>query len=153
MFKALNYWVFGGFTAERTCEEFIDWAKEQGLDGVELTIGDLLSLDTTDERAAEIKAYAASKNIKIRSCAFSGGWTCSIASPDQAERELALSRAEQALRIASGLGAESLLVLAGATRVAWDPSRPVVSYKTTWNTYKDEYKMTPIHRVNRVCSL
>ena len=140
MYKALNYWVFGGFTAERTCEEFIDWAQEQGLDGVELTIGDLLPLDTTDERAAEIKAYAASKNIKLRSCAFSGGWTCSIASPDKEERELALSRAEQALRIASGLGAESLLVLAGATRVAWDPSRPVVSYKTTWEISTESVK-------------
>ena len=140
MFKSLNYWVFGGFTAERTCEEFIDWAKGQGLDGVELTIGDLIALDTPDARLAEIKAYAASKNIQLRTTAFSGGWTCSMSSPDKAERELAISRTEQGLRITAALGAETMLTLAGATRVAWDPSRPVVSYKTTWELATESVK-------------
>ena len=29
MYKALNYWVFGGFAGEKTPFEFIDWAKEK----------------------------------------------------------------------------------------------------------------------------
>ena len=36
MYKALNYWVFGGFGPNRTPYEFIDFANAQGLDGVEL---------------------------------------------------------------------------------------------------------------------
>ena len=34
MYKALNYWVFGGFGPNKTPYEFIDFAKAQGLDGV-----------------------------------------------------------------------------------------------------------------------
>ena len=49
MYTALNYWVFGGFAGEKTPFEFIDWAKEKGLDGVELTVGDCLSIDITEE--------------------------------------------------------------------------------------------------------
>ena len=49
MYKALNYWVFGGFDGQKTPYEFIDWAAEKGLDGVELTVGDALSPDITEE--------------------------------------------------------------------------------------------------------
>ena len=42
MYKALNYWVFGGFAGEKTPYEFIDWAAKKGLDGVELTVGDVI---------------------------------------------------------------------------------------------------------------
>ena len=48
MYKALNYWVFGGFGPNKSPYEFIDFAKEQGLDGVELTVGDCLPV-TIDE--------------------------------------------------------------------------------------------------------
>ena len=34
MYKALNYWVFGGFDGLKTPYEFIDWAAEKCLDGV-----------------------------------------------------------------------------------------------------------------------
>ena len=54
MYKALNYWVFGGFAGEKTPYEFIDWAKEKGLDGVELTVGDALSIDITEEECKKI---------------------------------------------------------------------------------------------------
>jgi CheY-like chemotaxis protein len=36
MYKALNYWVYGGFSGEKTPFEFIDFAAEQGLDGIEM---------------------------------------------------------------------------------------------------------------------
>ena len=38
MYKALNYWVYGGFTGEKTAYEFIDFAFKNKLDGVELTV-------------------------------------------------------------------------------------------------------------------
>ena len=67
MYKALNYWVFGGFAGEKTPYEFIDWAKEKGLDGVELTVGDCLSIDITEAECKKIAAYAAEKGIGLRS--------------------------------------------------------------------------------------
>ena len=54
MYKALNYWVFGGFAGEKTPYEFIDWAKAKGLDGVELTVGDCLSIDITEDECKKI---------------------------------------------------------------------------------------------------
>ena len=54
MYKALNYWVFGGFDGQKTPYEFIDWAAEQGLDGVELTIGDCLKDDITKEECEKM---------------------------------------------------------------------------------------------------
>ena len=54
MYKALNYWVFGGFDGQKTPYEFIDWAAEKGLDGVELTVGDALSPDITEEECRKI---------------------------------------------------------------------------------------------------
>ena len=52
---ALNGWTYCGFGGERKPREFIDWASERGLDGVELTVGDCLSVDTTREEAAEVE--------------------------------------------------------------------------------------------------
>lgn len=42
MYKALNYWVFGGFGPNRTPYEFVDFAAAQGLDGIEMTVGNCL---------------------------------------------------------------------------------------------------------------
>ena len=48
MYKALNYWVFGGFDGQKTPYEFIDWAAAKGLDGVELTVGECLKPEITE---------------------------------------------------------------------------------------------------------
>ena len=65
MYKALNYWVFGGFDGQRTPEEFIDWAAEQGLDGVELTVGDCLPVELSEARCRAIAAYARGNGIDL----------------------------------------------------------------------------------------
>ena len=134
MYKALNYWVFGGFDGQKTAYEFIDWAAEQGLDGVELTIGDCLKDDITKEECEKIAAYAKSKNIGLRSVATGSGWGCGLGTGDENERTAAVENVKRYLTIASWLGAESVLVVPGATRVAWDPSHAVWSYKTVWET-------------------
>lgn len=134
MYKALNYWVFGGFDGQKTPYEFIDWAAAQGLDGVELTIGDCLKDDITKEECEKIAAYAKSKNIGLRSLASGSGWGCGLGTGDEKERAAAIENVKRYLTIASWIGAESVLVVPGATRVAWDPSHPVWSYKTVWET-------------------
>ncbi len=132
MYKALNYWVFGGFTGEKTPYEFIDFAKAQNLDGVELTVGDALKIDITEEECRKIAAYAAEKGIGLRTLASGFFWGCSLSADDEAERAQALEFGKKYIQIANWIGAETILVIPGATRVAWEPDRPVVSYKNAW---------------------
>ena len=65
---ALNGWIYCGFGGEKKPRAFIDWAAEKGLDGIELTVGDCLSVDTPEAEAKELAAYAKEKGI-----AFSRG--------------------------------------------------------------------------------
>ena len=132
MYKALNYWVFGGFAGEKTPYEFIDFAKEQNLDGVELTVGDALKIDITEEECRKIAAYAAEKGIGLRTLASGFFWGCSLSADDETERSQAVDFGKKYIQIANWIGAETILVIPGATRVAWEPSRPVVSYKNAW---------------------
>ena len=132
MYKALNYWVFGGFDGQKTPYEFIDWAAEKKLSGVELTVGDCLKIDISEAECRKIAAYAASKKIGLRTLASGAGWGCALGADDPAERKNAIAFVKQSLQIAAWIGAETVLVVPGATRVAWDPSRPVISYKKVW---------------------
>ena len=133
MYKALNYWVFGGFTGEKTPYEFIDFAAARGLDGVELTVGDALKIDITEAECRKIAAYAREKKIGLRTLASGFFWGCSLSAADEAERQQALEFGRKYIRIASWIGAETILVIPGATRVAWEPARPVVSYQQAWD--------------------
>ena len=132
MYKALNYWVFGGFSGERTPYEFIDFAVEQHLDGVELTVGDALKPDISEEECRKIAAYARDRNIGLRTLASGFYWGCSLGSDNEEERREAIEFTRKYLRIAAWIGAESVLIIPGATRVAWEESRPVLSYRTVW---------------------
>ena len=136
MYKALNYWVFGGFTGEKTPYEFIDFAAAQGLDGIEMTVGDCLKIDITEEECKKIAAYAAEKKVGLRTLATGFYWGCSLSSPDEAERAQAVEFTRKYIRIANYLGAETILVIPGNSRVPWDESRPVVSYKDVWANSK-----------------
>lgn len=132
MYKALNYWVFGGFTGEKTAYEFIDFAVENKLDGVELTVCDCLNPEITEEECKKIADYAKSKNIGIRTLASGFFWGCSLSADDEAERQQAIAFGKKYIQIANWIGAETILVIPGATRVAWESDRPVVSYKNAW---------------------
>lgn len=132
MYKALNYWVYGGFDGQKTPYEFIDFAQEMGLDGVELTFGDIIKEDITADECIKIREYAKSKNIGLRTMASGTYWGLSLASENEAERQQALAFTRRYIEVADLLGVETILVVAGATRVAWDPSRPVQSYKSVW---------------------
>ncbi|MBN1864820.1 MAG: sugar phosphate isomerase/epimerase [Victivallales bacterium] len=133
MYKALNYWVFGGFGGEKSPFEFIEWAEKQGLDGVELTVGDAIKEDISKEECRRIADFAGEKGIGLRTIATGFYWGKSLGSPDEGERSAAIDFTRKYLHVASWLGAESVLVVPGATRVAWDASRPVVPYQTVWD--------------------
>ena len=129
---ALNAWIYCGFGGEKKPREFIDWADEQGLDGVELTVGDCLSVDTTETEAKELAAYAKGKGVGLRSLATGAGWGKWLCADDPAERAEAIEFVKKYLQLAAWLGAETVLVVPGATRVAWDASHAEASYKNAW---------------------
>ena len=129
---ALNGWIYCGFGGEKKPREFIDWAAEKGLDGVELTVGDCLSPDTTREEAVALAAYAREKGVGLRTLASGCGWGKWLCADDPAERAEAIAFVKKYLQLAAWLGAETVLVVPGATRVAWDASHAEVSYKNAW---------------------
>ena len=132
MYKALNYWVFGGFGPDKTPYEFIDFAAANGLDGVEMTVGDCLAIDITESECRRIAAYAAEKKIGLRTLASGHYGAESLGADDEAERLRAVGFTKKYLQIAAWIGAETVLVVPGSTSVAWDPSRPQVAYARCW---------------------
>jgi L-ribulose-5-phosphate 3-epimerase len=132
-YKAINSWVIAGFGGERSPYDAICDAKSYGLDGVELTVGDCVAIDTSADECAKIKAFAAEKGIGLRSVASGFFWGCSLGAAEETERVEAVTFAKKYLQIAAWLGAESALIVPGAVDVAWDPSRPVVPYTVCWN--------------------
>ena len=85
-YKAINSWVIAGFGGEKTPFEAVEYAASYGLDGIELTVGDCVSIDTSKEECVEIKAFAHKKGIGLRSVASGFFWGCSLGSPDENER-------------------------------------------------------------------
>ena len=145
MYKALNYWVFGGFGPNKTPYEFIDFAKAQGLDGVELTVGDCLAEDIGEAECRKIAAYAGERGMGLRTIATGRYGAFSLGAAEEAERERAVEFTKKYLQIAAWLGAETVLVVPGSAQVTWDPSRPVVPYKTVWeNSTKSLRELLPL---------
>ncbi len=132
-YRAINYWVLGGFEGEKSPFQAIDDAANMGLDGIELTFGDCIKENITEDECRKIADYAEKKNIGLKSLASGFYWGCSLGSSDPAEREKAVRFTEKYMRAASWLGADRILVVPGAVDVAWDESRPVVSYKDVWD--------------------
>ena len=136
-FKAINYWVLGGFEGKKSPFQAIDDAAEMKLDGIELTYGESLKEDITEQECKQIKIYADEKNIKLKTLAAGFYWGCSLGSDDIAERDKAVRFTEKYIEVASWLNIDRILVIPGAVDVAWDESRPITSYKNVWNNATD----------------
>ncbi len=144
-YKAINYWVLGGFEGAKEPKKAIDDAAEMGLDGIELTFGESVKEDITQDECGEIKAYAKEKGIGLKTMASGFYWGCSLSSPDEEERNKAIDFSKKYIQAASNLGAETILLIPGAVDVAWDDSRPVVPYQEVWNNATKSLKeLVPI---------
>ena len=145
MYKALNYWVFGGFGPNKTPYEFIDYAAAKGLDGVEMTIGDCLDIETDEATCRAIAAYAKEKGVGLRTLATGCYGSMSLGAADEDERQRAIAFTKKYLQLAAWLGAESVLVIPASTTVSWDPSRPVVPYAIAWeNSTRSLKELIPL---------
>ena len=139
-YKAINYWVIGGFEGAKDAKKAIDEVAEMGLDGLELTFGEVVPEDITMKECDEIKRYAREKNIGLKTMAAGFYWGCSLGTPDEEERKRAIAFTEKYLQAASWLGAETILLVPGAVDVGWDPSRPVIPYADVWKYATESLK-------------
>ena len=125
---ALNYWVLGGFEGKKDVFTAIDETAAMGLSGLELTFGEVIAENISQEACIEIKTYAKRKGIALKTMASGFYWGTSLASENPAERARAIEFTRKYITAASYLGVESVLIIPGAVDVAWDPSRPVIPY-------------------------
>lgn len=129
---ALNYWVMGGFDGQVDACTAIKQAKEYGLDGIELTFGDILKEDITEAELDIIKECAKETGIKLQTLASGFYWSCSLASQNKEERDKAITFTEKYLTAAARLGAESILVVPGSVEIPWDENAQVIPYDIVW---------------------
>ena len=99
---------------------------------MELTVGDCLPVDADEADAKALAAYAKEKGVGLRSLTAGAGWGKWLCADDPAERAEAVAFVKKYLQLAAWLGVETVLVVPGATRVAWDASHAEVSYKNAW---------------------
>lgn len=132
-FKAINYWVLGGFEGEKSPVDAIEDVRKMGLDGIELTFGDCLKENITEDECKNILEAAENKNVKLATLATGFYWGCSLGSDDEVERNAAIKFTKRYIEVASWLKIDKILVVPGAVDVGWDNSRPVTSYKNVWN--------------------
>ncbi len=129
---ALNYWVMGGFDAQTEVCTAIKQAKAYGLDGIELTFGEIIKEDATDEELQAIKNCADENNIKLKTLATGFYWGCSFSAEQEADRKKAISFTQKYLNAASKLGVETILIVPGAVEIPWEENAPVIPYDVVW---------------------
>src|SRR5688500_17319090 len=127
--KALNYLSFpGGLENTFDVFEAIQATKEHGFEALELCVGDtgVLTTDATEAYCAEIRKAADGASIKLPSLCSGLYWSRALGDDDPAAREQAKDDLRKMIRIASWLGAKTLLTIPGAVDVFFLPDRPAM---------------------------
>ncbi|HWA84289.1 MAG TPA: sugar phosphate isomerase/epimerase family protein [Fimbriimonadaceae bacterium] len=131
LLKSINYWSFpGGLEGTLDVYEALRLAKEHGFQAIEFGIGDsgALHLGTTEEECRRIRAKAGEMGIATPSVASGLYWDRALGDGDPAKRAKAKDDLERMIRIASWLGAKTLLTIPGAVEVFFLPERPIYPY-------------------------
>ena len=138
MKRSINIWSFVG----KTNREAMKLAKDAGFEGIELALeatGEL-SMESTPQQLAELKAYADELGLAIPSLSSSLCWGSSLTADDPAERQAAHNMVVQQIRCAKALGADTVLVIPGSVSVEFVPERPVVAYDVAYDRALAEIK-------------
>ena len=129
----INYWTIGGFDGGKPAEQAFEEAKKMGYEGVELCFGaGEFGPGISDDRLRQIRKRADELGMKMETLASGAYWDVSFSSPDSSVRAKACAFTKEYLRVASLVGARTVLVIPGAVAVPWDPSKPVVPYALAW---------------------
>lgn len=130
MKKGISIWSF----AETDLKKCLELAKDAGFDGVELALDEqgVISLSSTKEDILSIKKMAEEIGIELYSVASGLYWTYNYTSANESNREKAKAITRKQLEIASWLGCDTILVVPGAVKVAFDPDSEVVEYDVAY---------------------
>lgn len=114
--------------------EALKLAKEHRFDAIELGIFEqgALPLNVSEERCKEIKEEAERLGLGLHSVASGLYWSRSLGDADLACRVQAEEDLETMIRIASWLGAKTLLTISGSVDVFFLPDRPKQPYEEVW---------------------
>jgi hexulose-6-phosphate isomerase len=116
MKKSINVWAF---PPNLSTKELFQLAKEAGLDGVEVIIGEkanppyTLSLTISEQEAKEFRKEAEKAGIMLGTTLPGFHWQVRLTSPDPAMREKSIEQTKVCLRINRWLGADVLLLVPG----------------------------------------
>ncbi len=130
MKKGISIWSF----AEPDLRKCMELAKDAGYDGLELALDEhgLVSMDSTEEDLAKVKAMAEEVGIELYSVACGLYWTYNYTSANTENVARAKEITKKQLWVASKLGCDTILVVPGAVEVAFDPGE-VVEYDVAYN--------------------
>lgn len=130
MKKGISIWSF----TEPDIKKCLMLAKGAGFDGVELALDEQgpVNLNSTKEEMLEIKAFAENIGLELYSVASGLYWTYNYTSADEATREKAKAITRKQLEVASWLGCDTILVVPGAVKVAFDPASELVEYDVAY---------------------
>jgi Sugar phosphate isomerases/epimerases len=114
--------------------EALKLAKEHRFEAIELGIFEkgALPLNVTEARCTEIKEEAARIGLGLHSVASGLYWSRSLGDAALASRVQAKEDLETMIRIASWLGAKTLLTIPGSVDVFFLPDRPKQPYEEVW---------------------
>lgn len=90
-------------------------ARAAGFESFEICVGlnGPVRLDASEKDTVRLRTHADSIGIRLESVACAEGWMSPLSSPDEAVRARGMEATAQSLRLASWLGAESVLVVPG----------------------------------------
>jgi len=125
----LNAWTLGGWHLHLPggVDGLLHAAATLGYDGVEIVYDDAAFSPSKIDRAARahLRDLASSYGLSLPSVATAVFWRYSLSSPDNSEREKALTLLRQGLELAADLGAQVLLVIPAV-------ARPTTPYRDTY---------------------
>ena len=126
LLKTLNAFSLpGGLTGELDPLEAIRMARENGYEALELCVSQdgPFGLDLSEARGREIRAEAEAQGIALPSIASGLYWSRSLGDADAGARAQAEEDLRAMIRIASWIGARTLLIIPGAVDVFFLPER------------------------------
>jgi hexulose-6-phosphate isomerase len=141
MLKTISTWAFD---AARPAAEVFAMARAHGFEGVEVSIGGAgfplsyqVTGDSTREECAQVLEAAQEAGITLSSMASGFGWDLPITSSDSGVRARAVAAAQQAVRVASYLNLDAMLLVPGGVGADFIPGFVVTDYAEAYKNALD----------------
>ena len=134
--------VDGAFPSEWSLEKLFKSAKKFGYDGVELWLSEngAVNLNSNKEDMINIKNTADKYGISLYSLSNQLCWNYSLTAESEEERSMAKKIIRKQLELASYLGCNTVLVLAGAVGVDFIKDFKMVDYDVAYNRALESLK-------------